>query len=204
MSDSYSGGNYSGIVNISLADDSGSSKALDRATKLLAGILGGIEKAASSSLTRAATSGTAAVAREVNRDYSLNTSDFKKYTKSSQHIQKSGDEISVGLSFRGFHVPLIRFNAKITSSGLYRVQVKRNTAGETLKHVFRATMDSGHIGLFERYGSSRLPIKQMFGPSVPQMLGANPTLASTVGDNVRKVFEERMEHETTALLNGWR
>ena len=38
MSDSYSGGNYSGIVNISLADDSGSSKALDRATKLLAGI----------------------------------------------------------------------------------------------------------------------------------------------------------------------
>ena len=83
MSDSYSGGNYSGIVNISLADDSGSSKALDRATKLLAGIPGGIEKAASSSLTRAATSGTAAVAREVNKDYSLNTSDFKKYTKSS-------------------------------------------------------------------------------------------------------------------------
>lgn len=102
MSDSYSGGNYSGIVNISLADDSGSSKALDRATKLLAGIPGGIEKAASSSLTRAATSGTAAVAREVNKDYSLNTSDFKKYTKSSQHIQKSGDEISVGLSFADF------------------------------------------------------------------------------------------------------
>ena len=65
-------------------------------------------------------------------------------------------------------------------------------------------MDSGHIGLFERYGSSRLPIKQMLGPSVPQMIGANPTLANTVGDNVRKVFEERMEHETTALLNGWR
>ena len=36
------------------------------------------------------------------------------------------------------------------------------------------------------------------------MIGANPTLANTVGDNVRKVFEERMEHETTALLNGWR
>lgn len=204
MSDSYSGGNYSGIVNITLADESGGSKALDRATKLLAGIPGGVEKAASSSISRAATSGTAAVAREVHKEYALGTSDFKKYTKSSQRIQKSGDEISVGLSFRGFHIPLIRFNAKITSSGLYRVQVKRNAAGETFRHVFRATMSSGHIGLFERYGTSRLPIKQKFGPSVPQMMGANPELANTVGDNVRKVFEERMEHEVTALLNGWR
>lgn len=204
MSDSYSGGNYSGIFNISLADDSGNSKALDKATKLLSGIPGGIEKAANSSIARAATSGEAAVAREMNKEYSLNTSDFKKYTKFSQRIQKSGDEISVGLIFRGVHIPLIRFNTKVTSSGLYRVQVKRNTAGATLKHVFRATMDSGHIGLFERYGTSSLPIKQLLGPSAPQMFGANPALANTVGDNVRKVFEERMEHETTALLNGWR
>ncbi len=204
MSDSYSGGNYSGIVNVSLSDDSGGSKALERATKLLAGIPGGVEKAASSSLTRAATSGTAAAAREVNKGYTLNTSDFKKYTKSSQHIEKNGDEISVGLKFRGRHIPLIRFNAKITGSGLYRVQVKRNSAGDTLKHVFKATMDSGHIGLFERYGTGRLPIKQEYGPSVPQMMGANPELANTIGDNVRRVFEERMEHEITALLNGWR
>lgn len=137
MSDSYSGGNYSGIVNISLADDSGSSKALDRATKLLAGIPGGIEKAASSSLTRAATSGTAAVAREVNKDYSLNTSDFKKYTKSSQHIQKSGDEISVGLSFRGFH------------GSAYPVQRKN--------HQFRAVQSAGQAEHRRRNAETRFP-----------------------------------------------
>ena len=55
MSDSYSGGNYSGIVNISLADDSGSSKALDRATKLLA----------SGRAARAAGSGAASRKRQV-------------------------------------------------------------------------------------------------------------------------------------------
>lgn len=204
MSDKYSGSDFSGIVNITLADDSGSSKALDHATRLLAGIPGGVQKAAESALSRAATSGRASAAREVGKDYTLKTSDFKKYTKSSQHIQKSGNEISVGLSFHGYHVPLIRFNAKITSAGLYKVQVKRNSAGDTLRHVFRATMASGHIGLFERYSTRSLPIKQKMGPSVPQMMGANPNLANSVGENVRKVFEERMEHEITAVLNGWR
>ncbi len=204
MSDKYSGSDFSGIVNVTLADDSGSSKALDRATRLLAGIPGGIQKAAESALKRAATSGRASAAKEVSKDYTLKTSDFKKYTKSSQHVQKLGDEISVGLNFRGYHVPLIRFNAKITSSGQYRVQVKRSSSGEIFKHVFRATMSSGHIGLFERYGSSRLPINQKMGPSVPQMMGANQTLANSVGNNVRKVFEERIDHEITAILNGWR
>lgn len=204
MSDRYSGGNFSGIVNVTIADDSGGSKALDRATKLLAGIPGGVQKAAESALNRAAKSGRAGAAKEVGKDYTLKAADFKKYTKSSQHIQKSGNEISVGLNFRGYHVPLIRFNAKITSSGLYRVQVKRSSSGDTFKHVFRATMNSGHIGLFERSTKKRLPIEQKLGPSVPQMMGANPNLANSVGTNVRKVFEERMEHEITAILNGWR
>lgn len=204
MSDRYSGSDFSGIVNVTLADESGGSRGLDRATKLLAGIPGGVQKAAESALNRAATSGRAGAAKEVGKDYTLKAADFKKYTKSSQHIQKSGNEISVGLNFRGYHVPLIRFNAKITSSGLYRVQVKRSSSGDTFKHVFRATMSSGHIGLFERSTKKRLPIEQKLGPSVPQMMGANQNLANSVGTNVRRVFEERMEHEITAILNGWR
>ncbi len=109
----------------------------------------------------------------------------------------------MGIEFRGYHIPLIRFNSRVGANGLYTVNVKRDNSGETLKHVFRAEMKSGHIGLFERYGKSSLPIKQLMGPSVPQMMGANETLPEAVGDDVRKVFEERMEHEITAILNGW-
>lgn len=204
MSDRYSGSAFSGIVNVTLADESGGSRGLDRATKLLAGIPGGVQKAAESALNRAATSGRAGAAKEVGKDYTLKAADFKKYTKSSQHVKKTGDEISVGINFRGFHVPLIRFNPKLTSSGLYKVQVRRSSTGATLKHVFRATMSSGHIGLFQRSGTSRLPIEQKMGPSVPQMMRVNQNLADSVGNNVRIVFEERMEHEITAILNGWR
>ena len=202
MSDSYVGDYSSGIVNVSLTDDNGG-KALDRATKLLAGFPGGVEKAAESALSRAATSGRAGAAREVNKQYFLKVSDFKKYTKSYQHVKRSGNEINVGLEFHGFHVPLVRFNSRLSSTGRIRVQVRRDSVSEELRHVFRATMASGHIGLFERSGTNRLPIEQKFGPSVPQMMGANENLASTIGDQMRNTFEDRMEHEVLAVLNGW-
>lgn len=203
MSSSYSGSDFRGMINVTLSED-GAASALDRATKLLAGFPNGIEKAAESALKRAGTSGRAAAAREVGKQYHLKTTDFKKYTKSNQHVSKSGTDITVSLNFRGFHVPLIRFKTSLTGSGLIRSQVKRNSSGDILKHVFQAEMKSGHIGLFERYGKSSLPIEQKFGPSVPQMMGANTELADAVGKNIEKTFEEQMEHEVLAVMNGWR
>ncbi len=204
MSDVYSGSDFSGFLKVSVSDNEQSAKVLDNATRLLAGIPGGIEKATQSALTRAATSGRSGAAREVGKLYHLKAADFKKYTNTYQHIRRAGDEISVGIQFRGYHIPLIRFNSRFTSSGRIKVQVSRSSSPEEFKHVFRAEMASGHIGLFERAGKNRLPIEQKFGPSVPQMMGANPTLAPAIGDKVRKTFEERMDHEILAILNGWR
>lgn len=202
MNSSYLGSDFRGMINVNL--DNGAASALDRATKLLAGFPGGVQKAAESALNRAGISGRAAAAREVGKQYYLKSSDFKKYTKSSQHVSRSGGDITVSLNFRGFHVPLIRFKTALTSSGHIRSQVLRNSSGDVLKHVFQAEMKSGHIGLFERYGKSRLPIEQKLGPSIPQMMGANPELADAVGNDIEKTFAERMNHEVLALMNGWR
>ena len=202
MNSSYTGSDFRGMINVNL--DNGAASALDRATKLLAGFPDGVQKAAESALNRAGISGRAAAAREVGKQYYLKSSDFKKYTKSSQHVSRSGGDITVSLNFRGFHVPLIRFKTVLTSSGHIRSQVLRNSSGDVLKHVFQAEMKSGHIGLFERYGKSRLPIEQKFGPSIPQMMGANPELADAVGNDIEKTFAERMNHEILAAMNGWR
>lgn len=201
MSDGYSGSDFSGIVNVKIGESA--ARELDRAAKLLAGIPGGIEKAAGAALTRAAVSGRASAAREVNKQYTLKTADFKKYTKSYQHIQRSVGEISVSIEFRGYHIPLIRFNSRVGQNGLYTVNVKRDNVGQTFKHVFRAEMKSGYIGLFERYGKGSLPIEQKMGPSVPQMMSANEKLPDAVGEQVRRTFEDRMEHEIMAVMNGW-
>lgn len=202
MNSSYSGSDFRGMINVNL--DNVADSALDRATKLLAGFPDGVQKAAESALNRAGISGRAAAAREVGKQYYLKSSDFKKYTKSSQHVSRSGGDITVSLNFRGFHVPLIRFKTVLTSSGHIRSQVLRNSSGDVLKHVFQAEMKSGHIGLFERYNKSRLPIEQKFGPSIPQMMGANPELADAVGNDIEKTFAERMNHEVLAVMNGWR
>lgn len=202
MSSSYSGNLAQGAVNVSFDKDTASS--LDRAAKLLAGFPGGIEKATESALARAGKSGQTMAAKEVGKRYHLKTADFKKYTKSNQRVNRSGNDISVSLSFRGYHVPLIRFKTAVTSTGLIRSQVMKNGNSEVLKHVFQRELSSGHVGLFERKGKEKLPIVQKYGPSVPQMMGANPELANEVGTNVEKVFSERLEHEVTAILNGWR
>lgn len=209
MNSSYTGSDFRGMINVNL--DNGAASALDRATKLLAGFPDGVQKAAESALNRAGISGRAAAAREVGKQYYLRSSDFKKYTKSSQHVSRSGGDITVSLNFRGFHVPLIRFKTALTSSGLIRTRVKRTSSGDVLRHVFKQTMpNSGHIGLFERVkktsdnGEIRTVISQKYGPSVPQMMGANPELADAVGNDIEKTFAERMNHEVLAVMNGWR
>lgn len=193
-----------GIVNLSISDNSSGGAVLERAAKLLAGFPGGIEKASLSAVRRAASSGQTGAAREVNKLYYIKTGDFKKYTTSKQSVRKSGNEISVGVTFGGYHIPLIRFNTRLTSSGRISTQVRRDSAAKVFQRAFRAETESGHINIFERVGRSRLPISDFYGPSVPQMMGANPELSKAVAEKMSQTFEERMEHEITAIMNGWR
>ena len=74
-----------------------------------------------------------------------------------------------------------------------------------LKHVFRTEVGThGHIGLYERLTSKRFPIEEKLGPSAPQMMDTNDDVAQTIGDKVRDTFEQRLDHEILAVLNGWR
>ncbi len=191
-------------IDIFLTDDvGGSSGAIERAERLLAGLSHGAEKAVGSAIKRAAISGEAYAARAVGKYYVLKVSDFKRYTQSKRRINTSNGQTTVDIEFRGVHVPLLRFDAKMGGDGRFRARVKRSSSAEMLRHVFRATMGTGHIGLFERAGTSRTPIEQLFGPSTPQMMDANDDVSQEIGDKIRKTFEERIDHEILAVLNGW-
>lgn len=56
-----------------------------------------------------------------------------------------------------------------------RYQVRR---GERVhvRRAFVAQTKSGHVGVFMREGKDRLPIRQLYGPSVPQMFGEQSSL----------------------------
>lgn len=65
-------------------------------------------------------------------------------------------------------------------------------------HAFAAQV-GGHTGMFEDEGGR---LKEVMGSSVPQMLG-NEEVSEKLGQGAMEKFEERLEHEILARLNGW-
>ena len=86
-----------------------------------------------------------------------------------------------------------------TLEGQVRASLKRipliefPRAKSRLKRIpgaFAATMPTGHEGVFKRAGRSRLPIQQLFGPSVGRVVDAH-----------REEIMARADRVTTAELN---
>lgn len=196
--------NAKNSMGIYLVDDIGDGS-IDRAMKVLAGFPHGADKAIGSAIKRAAQSGEAYAARGVRNEYYINASDFKSYTRSKRRIYTSAGSTTVDIEFRGFHIPLVKFDTKVGKDGRVVTRVKRSSPRTVLDHVFKQDVGThGHTGIFERLSDKRLPIEEKLGPSTPQMMASNEDLEQEVGDKVREIFEERLEHEILAVMNGWR
>lgn len=71
-------------------------------------------------------------------------------------------------------------------------------------------MQSGHTGVFQRRYKADvdpkkhgLPLTELFGPSVPQMLTTVMEKdGDIIGDGMRERFETRFEHEIQRFLEG--
>jgi hypothetical protein len=81
--------------------------------------------------------------------------------------------LEAALVVDGRPIPLVEFKARQTESG-----VTATIAGkqEQYAHAFLATMRTGHRGVFRRRTRARLPIFQVFGPSVHGMLARRDVL----------------------------
>lgn len=205
MSDIYSMSRSSikSGIDVFVTDDIGDGK-IDIVTKLLAGIPHAADKAIGSAIKRAAQSGEAYAAKAIRDEYVIRAGDFKNNTQSKRHIITENGGTTVNIDFKGFHIPLMKFDTSF-SGGRVSARVKRSNGRTALDHVFYKEVGThGHAGLFERTTSKRLPIEEKMGPSTPQMMSANDDVSQAIGDKVREVFEERLDHEVTAILNGWR
>lgn len=110
----------------------------------------------------------------------------------------------VMLKSTGRPVALINYGARQGKNGV-SVQVKAGRS--VLRHAFIATMPNGHRGVFERTGKqhkkvvrngkairSGLPIKELFGPSIPQSL-ANDAVQKALMTKIRQKFPQVLKHE---------
>jgi len=188
---------YGGVI-VDVVEDS-----LDKATRLLAGINGGVYKAVGSALTRAAAAGKTAAKQPVTKEYTISQSEFLARTRNINHfIRESSGGISVVFGFRGNVIPLMKFNTRVNGSGQIVTQVKRSGSAETLNRAFSAQM-GGHRGIYERVGVSRFPVEELYGPATPQMMYSNEKVTDEIERKVADTYEKRIDHEILRILNGW-
>ncbi|MBZ8133241.1 phage tail protein [Afifella sp. IM 167] len=70
-----------------------------------------------------------------------------------------------------------------------------------IRGAFRASMGSGHRGVFKRVGSARLPIRELFGPNPANDILTSPDeFLDVLEDVMRDVFAPRFLHEVDRLL----
>lgn len=119
--------------------------------------------------------------------------------KDSFDIQRaSKNSLIVLLLATGRPIGLINYNASQTRKG---VRVKVKSGAHTLRHAFIATMKSGHRGVFVRAGgkgSPRLPIRELYGPSIPTAL-SNRVVEEAIMSKIQEKFPQILAHEIAFL-----
>lgn len=118
-------------------------------------------------LNRAGGSMRTAMARDVSLDVKLKVGVVKeqlRLTKATAQRQ------AIQLSVTGKRIPVEDFNARgpLPSRGRGR-GVRANTPARVYPTAFRARMPTGHVGVFQRVGKTRLKIRELFGPSLPHV-----------------------------------
>ncbi len=184
---------------VELKDENG---ALDRANRVLAGIPGGSISAAHAALERAGQRARTEASRAVSQKYIVKVGDFNKNVTYKATEKSSGNSVtSVSLNFSGRVIRLIEFETKVGQNGRVTTHVKRDSAPKQLDHAFARPV-FGQAGVFERTTTKRFPVRQLYGPAIPQMLD-NEQVKEMMEKVAVETFQQRMEHEMLRVLNGW-
>lgn len=166
---------------------------------------GKYRQAVGSALKRAGKSGLTFAAKAIQEQYKISVSNFKKYTWAKTRFKDTSYSSFLEIEYRGYHIPLISFDTSIDKKGRVIARVKQSSTKTLLDHVFRQSVGNhGHIGVFERKYDDKLPIEEKLGPSGPQMMYSNEAVMDSIVDKVTNAFNERIDHEVMAILNGWR
>jgi hypothetical protein len=119
------------------------------------------------------------------------------------------EHLSTGFVVIGKRIPLFRFGAKpqkptrpgprggvsykIGSRGRRRIKDAFIAAGRRGRTgTVETAGTSGHLGVFKRVGRKRIPIMQLFGPSIPHVADKNPGFADGLRTNVAPFMKKRI------------
>lgn len=150
-------------------------------------------------LNRAVEAARTAAVREIRQDYVIKA---KEARGTMRIVKASKRTLSAELRSRGHLIPLDHFRYKPKQPRpknppkALQVQVKK-TGYKDLLHAFVADINGPKI--WQRVGKSRLPIRRLMGPAVPQMLGQENVRAKVL-EKALGTYKKRLDHEINRIL----
>lgn len=143
--------------------------------------------------------------------YGIKIADIKRGI--SVRYAKAG-EMRALVVVNGRPIPLIQYSARQTAKG---VSVSVKAGRKLISGAFIATMPSGHKGVFVRQPDARhrkvanankpgwhaLPIRELFGPSVPDGM-ANDKVQAALQQFISDRFPKLLDHESQWLARRGR
>lgn len=155
----------------------------------------------SRALNRATANAKTNAVKKVREEYIIKAKDVRDTIKVTKANRKS---LGAVVSSTGGHIPLIKFKVSPKTARpkkqpkILKAAVKKDGLKEVIG-AFVANVNGDKV--FKRTSRSRLPIEQLFGPAVPQMLG-NVDIKTYVETEAMKTFNRRLDHEMNRILEG--
>lgn len=125
--------------------------------------------------------------REIARDTGLTSGDVEK----ALTLYEEAYSATLGASVK--RIPLIDFHAQgpVPSRGKGGGVTYQLKGGRLIPNAFIAEVD-GRRGVFKRKGTGRVPLQELFGPSIAQVFEKYISLAAAKGE---ESFSKNFEHE---------
>lgn len=168
--------------------------------------LGEFEKRApnaiSNALNRGMTNINSNIRKEIRKDYHIKAGDI---SATLSKIRATRGSLSSAVVSKGNLIGLEKFKVSPKTINPNRktpltVAVKKS-GGKKVGGAFMAEINGPKM--FMRVKKSRLPIRRLFGPSVPQMLGREE-IRLKIEDEGRNTFDRRLDHEISRILDRGR
>jgi len=103
----------------------------------------------------------------------------------------------------GKAIPLIQFKARQTRKGVTYKKAGADTRA-LIRSAFIAVMPTGRKGVFLRLGRPRLPIRELYGPSLPSIFENTPGLETETERDIGDLLQHYTQQQIKYLVEKYR
>jgi len=172
-----------------------------KAHTALSHIKNGAPKAIMRALNRTIDGVKTDIVAQVASTYDIKPGKVRKVIKAIH----SKMNLQASIKAEGSKIPLIQFRVTPNKPGqkpgtVLRASVKQS-GGKPIPGAFIMRMSSGQLGVALRAGKQRLPVKELYGPAIPQMID-EPVIQKYIMDGTNDRFQKRIDHEIAFILGG--